>query len=344
MIRSTKQFSAPGPFVGKTGGGTPPDLTPYLKHAGYTGNSADLQSYFQGLAVVDAPAGSFPGIQIPPMTVGGVAIPAARAAFPGYSWRMAPNDSAILAGFDLNPANPNGYGIALFFASDDNPDAAGSQGFLFASGNPLTGQASDWNNVLFMSPDYGYQFFLLPSADVLGTDADGKLIAKSLALSSPFGQELFPYSTSETEGAIGQNGTINANPANGTRGFAFIPSGTVQINKMRVQITQTTASNMRLGIYDASGNRVAQTARFSPVLGINTVSLAASAVLTGGTIYFMAYWTDDATANVRFKLLSGRSVGTAQPLDQRSDPNEMPVSIGSGLTNTQYRPWLQISG
>jgi len=169
-------------------------------------------------------------------------------------------------------------------------------------------------------------------------------LAQNPQVAAPFGQELFSYSVSETEGAIGQNGTVNNNPANGTRCFAFIPSGTVQINKMRVQITQTTASNMRLGIYDASGNRVAQTARFSPVLGINTVSLAASAVLTGGTIYYMAYWTDDVTANVRFKLLSGRSVGTAQPLDQRSDPNEMPVSIGSGLTNTQYRPWLQISG
>lgn len=163
-------------------------------------------------------------------------------------------------------------------------------------------------------------------------------------LAAPYGQELFSYSVSETEGAIGQNGAINNNPSNGTRGFAFVPSGSVVISKMRVQITQTTASNMRLGIYDASGNRVAQSNRFSPVLGINTVSLTANAALTGGMLYYMAYWTDDATANVRFKLLSGRSIGTVQPLDQRHDPNEMPANIASGMTNTQYRPWLMISG
>lgn len=163
-------------------------------------------------------------------------------------------------------------------------------------------------------------------------------------LAAPYGQELFSYSVSETEGAIGQNGVINNNPANGTRGFAFVPSGTVLISKMRIQITQTTGSNMRLGLYDSLGNRVAQTARFSPVLGINTVSLTAPVTLTGGALYYMAYWTDDATANVRFKLLSGRSTGTAQPLDQRHDPNEMPANIASGITNTQYRPWLMISG
>jgi hypothetical protein len=163
-------------------------------------------------------------------------------------------------------------------------------------------------------------------------------------LAAPYGQELFSYSVSETEGAIGQNGVINNNPANGTRGFAFVPSGSVVISRMRIQITQTTGSNMRLGLYDSTGARVAQTARFSPVLGINTVSLIANVPLTGGALYYMAYWTDDATANVRFKLLSGRSTGTAQPLDQRHDPNEMPANIASGITNTQCRPWLMISG
>lgn len=341
-MRQTKQFSAPGPFVGKTGGsGPPPDLTPYLKHAGPP-DLLDAQTYRQDELLVDAAPGSVP-FNIPAMTVGGYTIgPGVTAAYPGLVWRTAANDIVRAGGFDLNPGNPNGYGVALFVATDDATEPNGSQGFLFSTGNTFAG--TGWQNLLFMSPEFGYQLFLLPNAEFLGTDAAGKLVSRASVVSSPFGQELFSYATSETEGAIGQNGTINNNPANGTRGFAFIPSGTVQINKMRVQITQTAASNMRLGIYDASGNRVAQTARFSPVLGINTVSLAASVVLTGGTIYYMAYWTDDATANVRFKLLSGRSVGTAQPLDQRSDPNEMPVSIGSGLTNTQYRPWLQISG
>jgi hypothetical protein len=163
-------------------------------------------------------------------------------------------------------------------------------------------------------------------------------------LAAPYGQELFSYTVSETEGAIGQNGVINNTPSNGTRGFAFVPSGTVLISKMRIQITQTTSSNMRLGLYNASGSRVAQTDRFNPVAGINTVSLSASVTLTGGALYYMAYWTDDTTANVRFKLLSGRSTGTTQPLDQRHDPNEMPATISSGITNTQYRPWMMISG
>ena len=163
-------------------------------------------------------------------------------------------------------------------------------------------------------------------------------------VAAPFGQELFSYSISETEGAIGQNGTVNATPANGTRAFAFIPNGTVEITKMRVQLTQITSSNMRFGLYDAAGNRVAQTNRFAPVVGINTVSFTASAILVGGAIYYMAYWTDDTTGNNRFKLLSGRSIGTATPLDQKSDVNEMPTTIGSALTNTPYRPWIQISG
>lgn len=519
---NTRFSQAKFPSVGKTSGGGPaPDLTPFYKHEGWKGDVSDLQSWIQGPVRVDGPADGKQPLVIPEgLSVGGFTLAAPQSPYPGYTMRLGPNDWGQICGFNLNPSNPNGYGVVTFFASDDQSDPVnGSQGFLFASGNPAWApDPSQWNNIFFMSTDYGYQFFLLPNAEVLGTDADCKLVARdgitqdwfgvdttpetviptavgvfswndtdktvdlqlpdgvtlqlgqetqliatnntgadipngklvyvsgasgnrvtialadadgvgtdgvigmttqdilnnqsgkvtlvglirdvntlayapgtalylsttpgevtataptyptpmvlvgyvsrqhavngsilvyvraqpqAAPLAAPYGQELFSYSVSETEGAIGQNGALNATSSAGTRGFAFIPSGTVLLSKMRVQITQTTASNMRLGIYDASGNRVAQTARFSPVLGINTVSLTVPATLTGGTLYYMAYWTDDTTANVRFKVLSGRSVSTAQPLDQRSDPNEMPASIGSGMTNTQYRPWLMISG
>lgn len=166
----------------------------------------------------------------------------------------------------------------------------------------------------------------------------------SLQISSPFGQELFPFTSTEVTSAITRTGSP-ASDASGTRAFAFVPLGTVTVAKMRVAIGNTGGSNMRLGIYDASGNRVAQTNRFAPVSGsILTVSLTASVVLAGGQMYYMAIWSDDTSGNLQTRNIDGRSTDTAAPLLQRCDPNEMPATIASGFAFTSLRPWLMISG
>jgi hypothetical protein len=161
---------------------------------------------------------------------------------------------------------------------------------------------------------------------------------------APYGQELWNYSTYETEDDILRTGGVGSGDNSGTRGFAFVAMSTVTISKLRIKISQTGGTLMRMGIYDANGNRLGQTAQFAPVNGIVTVNLTASVTLSGGVMHYMAYWCNDTTGNLKFPLLSGRSISTSSPLAQRSDLNEMPASIASALTNTVYRPWLMVSG
>lgn len=162
-------------------------------------------------------------------------------------------------------------------------------------------------------------------------------------IASPYAKELFPFATNETESAISQAGTGSGNNS-GTRAFGFISEGTVTISQMVVWFSQITGSNVRLGLYDSLANRIAQTNRFSPAVGINVVPLIAPVVLTGAMLYYMGYWMDDTTGNNRFLVLSGRSTTTTSPNMQKSDPNEMPASIGTAFTNTAFRPWLMVSG
>ena len=162
-------------------------------------------------------------------------------------------------------------------------------------------------------------------------------------IASPYAKELWPFDTNETESAISRAGT-GAGDNSGTRAFGFISEGTVTISTMIIWFSQTTGSNFRLGLYDASGNRIAQTNRFSPVVGINVVPLVAPVVLTGAMMYYMALWTDDTTSNNRYLVLTGRSVTTTSPNIQKSDPNEMPTTIGTAFTNTALRPWIMASG
>ena len=162
-------------------------------------------------------------------------------------------------------------------------------------------------------------------------------------IASPYAKELWPFSTNETESAISQAGTGSGNNS-GTRAFGFISEGTVTISQMVIWFSQVAGSNFRLGLYDSLSNRIAQTNRFSPVVGINVVPLIAPVVLTGAMLYYMALWTDDTTSNNRYLVLSGRSITTTSPNMQKSDPNEMPTGIGTSFTNTALRPWIMISG
>ncbi len=113
-------------------------------------------------------------------------------------------------------------------------------------------------------------------------------------IASPYAKELWPFATNETESAISQAGTGSGNNS-GTRAFGFISEGTVTISQMVIWFSQVTGSNFRLGLYDAGANRIAQTSRFAPAVGINVVPLIAPVVLTGAKLYYMALWTDDTT-------------------------------------------------
>lgn len=162
-------------------------------------------------------------------------------------------------------------------------------------------------------------------------------------IASPYAKELWPFATNETESAISQAGTGSGNNS-GTRAFGFISEGTVTISQMVIWFSQVTGSNFRMGLYDAGANRIAQTNRFTPAVGINVVPLIAPVIITGAMLYYMGLWTDDTTSNNRYLVLSGRSITTTSPNMQKSDPNEMPTTIGTALTNTALRPWMMISG
>jgi hypothetical protein len=171
--------------------------------------------------------------------------------------------------------------------------------------------------------------------------------ATSAATGFPNGQQLYEFATNQSEAAIKRDGAISP-PAgggdnSGTRGFGFVADRTMTAAAARIWISQTGGNNLRLGLYNASGNRIAQTNRFSPAVGIIQASFTSPVVLIGGQLYYMAYWCDDTTSNLRFLVITGRSTTTTSPLMQRHDPNEMPAAIASGLTNTAGRPWLMIT-
>jgi hypothetical protein len=123
---------------------------------------------------------------------------------------------------------------------------------------------------------------------------------------------------------------------------------------MRISITQVGGTYFRLGIYDASGKLLGKSARYTTSTGVKEVDLTVGyggttitgVNLTGGSVYYMAYWTDDTTQNFKTPILSGRSTSSASPLMQRHSATnqEMPDSIASGASNTALRPWLMISG
>jgi hypothetical protein len=98
-----------------------------------------------------------------------------------------------------------------------------------------------------------------------------------------------------------------------------------------------------LGIYDLNGNRIAQSNQFNPVTGIVSVPMITPVLLAGGTAYYMAYWTQEAGGNDRFLLVSDGGSFSTSPLIQRNDPNQMPASIATGITNTNARPWLMVA-
>jgi hypothetical protein len=159
----------------------------------------------------------------------------------------------------------------------------------------------------------------------------------------PNGQQLYYTALANAEGYIGRDGLINSGSSNGTRGFIFIADRTFWANSMRCFFRQVSGQPCRLGIYDLNGNRIAQSNQFNPVTGIVSVPMITPVLLAGGTAYYMAYWTQEAGGNDRFLLVSDGGSFSTSPLIQRNDPNQMPASIATGITNTNARPWLMVA-
>lgn len=157
-----------------------------------------------------------------------------------------------------------------------------------------------------------------------------------------FSEELFGYSLAEYEGAIVKQSTPS--DASGWRAFAKVAGRNFKASRMAVSVLNVGGTWMRLGLWDASGNLLNRTARFAPVGNtILAVDLLGAVQLYGSSAYYMGYWSDDTTANLTLRCVSGRSVSTRSPLMQRNDLNENAANLGgSSEMFTPYRPWLMV--
>lgn len=158
-----------------------------------------------------------------------------------------------------------------------------------------------------------------------------------------FAQELWNYASGEIESAITRNGTPGTD-SSGWRAFAFVCIRHFTAAHMAVAIRNVGGTWMRLGLFAANGDRIAQTARFAPAANtILAVPLLAPVNLLGSGGYYMGYWTDDTTGNLQFECLTGRSTSNRSPLMQRNDPNEGAGNLGTAFALTSLRPWLMVT-
>lgn len=154
--------------------------------------------------------------------------------------------------------------------------------------------------------------------------------------------DLFTYSLSETEEAITRSG-LPGTDASGWRGFANICPRNFIATRAGIAIRNTGGNWLRLGVFDASGNRLAVTPRFPPVANsIVVASFESPVALEGSNGYYLSYWCDDTTGNLQFSVLSGRSISNRDPLMQRNDPNENTLTLSASFAFTSLRPWLAV--
>lgn len=174
----------------------------------------------------------------------------------------------------------------------------------------------------------GGQALVIPTADIAGT---------------PNGQQLFDYSIYEVKSTIAQDGSGSGN-SSGNRGFAFIAMGSRTISKGRIFIAQAGGTFIRMGIYDSNGALLTKSDRIAVVPGLLWCPFLSAVALVGGERYYMAYWTDDTTGNIRFGCLQNRNTESDAPQAQLFDTNnEMPVNLGTSGQRTHLRPWMMIS-
>jgi len=157
---------------------------------------------------------------------------------------------------------------------------------------------------------------------------------------SVYSDQLFEEALTTIIGGIFQNGLISGGPNNGTRAFSFITPMQMYIASMSIMIRQASGQVMRFCIYNASKNLIAQSSRFTPVPGINTIALNVPVLIPARTRIYVGYWDGDASGNTQFQMVDRCVASIADPPYQLSDLNEVPAAMGQGLDNTQFRPWL----
>lgn len=179
------------------------------------------------------------------------------------------------------------------------------------------------------SPGIGAASWPAPSSSVLTPGAG-------------YSEELFGYTLAEYEGAIVKQSAPS--DASGWRAFAKVAGRNFRASRMAVSVLNVGGSWMRLGLWDASGNLLNRTARFAPVANtVLSVSLLGAVQLYGSAPYYLGYWSNDTTANLTLRCVSGRSTSPRSPLMQRNDLNEDAGNLGgSSDMFTPYRPWLMV--
>jgi len=158
-----------------------------------------------------------------------------------------------------------------------------------------------------------------------------------------YSEELFGFSLFDTfVGPIVKSSAPS--DASGWRAFAKVAGRNFIASQMAIAIHQWGGSAMRLGLFKGNGDLIQKTDRFVGANGIVAVhALLAPAQLMGSMPYYMGYWSDDLTANLQFRCVSGRSTSDVAPLMQRNDLNENALNLGaSSAMMTQYRPWLMV--
>jgi hypothetical protein len=163
------------------------------------------------------------------------------------------------------------------------------------------------------------------------------------ALTTPYAYEPFSELMIESSGAIASDGTLTGGTYNGTRMFRFCCPGSFTATGMRMLFRTVTSSlNFRYGLYNSSKTLIASTPRFTAAVSIVETDFSVPVSLAGGAEYYMGYYDGDSTGNITFGLVSGKSVSPSDPILQLSDSSELPSIIGSGYTQTQYRPWMAL--
>ena len=183
-----------------------------------------------------------------------------------------------------------------------------------------------------------------------GTYGKALQIPTTTIAGTPNGQELFNYSAYELKTAIARDGSGQGNNY-GTRGFAFIALSSRLMTKGRMFVPQTGGSYMRFGIYDNQWKLIAKSARTAVFGGIIPFTLnigyggvtVGGAQLIGGERYYMAYWCDDTTSNLKFGCITGRNTDSDDPQPQIFlDNQEMPDIMGTSGYRTAFRPWMAV--
>lgn len=189
---------------------------------------------------------------------------------------------------------------------------------------------------------------------------------------SPFNVQLFPVAIAKQEGCVAFNGDAYGSQykSNGfvtisgsivrkfianapdtsrcTRGYAFIPNSKMLAGSIGMIFRMVTGSlNFRYYLFRLNGSApevIAKTERFTPTLGLKAVSFITPVVIEPDSIYYMGYYCDDPTGNIRFLLDEWDTDLSTSPILTCADANEQDIGgvIGIG-TPTQFRPWMTLN-